>query len=65
MPYLTNFSTSYYLHYDVWYLQLLIENGAIVTLANKDEETPLDKAKENLVEKLKGEQIMKFNKLFI
>ena len=36
-------------------LQLLIQNGAVVSLANKYGETPLNKVKESLQEKLKGE----------
>lgn len=47
------------------YFQLLIQNGAIVSLTNKDRETPLDKVKENLQEKLKGEGILKLSSEFI
>ena len=42
----------------MWYFQLLIQNGAIVSLTNKYGETPLDKVKESLQDKLKGEAIL-------
>ena len=37
--------------------QLLIQNGAVVSLTNKNGETPLDKVKESLQDKLKGKGI--------
>ena len=43
----------------MWYLQLLIQNGAVVSLTNKYGETPLDKVKESMEDKLKGEGILK------
>ena len=55
---MSQLTVSMFLHYLWYFFQLLIQNGAIVSLTNKYGETPLDKVKEGLEDKLKGEGIL-------